>query len=486
VNKILSVIFTIFVVLSTINLNATIILDDTPEMHMMYDAVEYEDKILIIGTALRQKGDKQFFSYLKISALSNDKLTDFNNLYNSNDTIKVYWPPKIIKDSENNLWLNGNGLFKYSNNKWNKFEIVDEHKDLRSYANITFDKNGALWGTATVYSKDYYESLIFKFENNEFTILDKVDVYLKHNKLVTVDDKIYVFNYYSLYNKPYKLDTIYDITEYDIHTNKKIKEYRIPSYEDPELKDVYFSKDYNFVNVINDSIIFILKTSSQFGDIETQQSGYCCDETVLLTNGKFEFLRDKIKYDKNFDVRGLFVSKFKDKILFNSLNNYQNYIIENDFSIREFTNENIIKNSKIIKIRKAISNDIILDVKNSRLMPVKILDFKGQLIIVMNSMLNIYDNSIPLSLEEYNINKEKIIIYPNPVINSISLLNISNVSDISDLSLFDINGIKIKDFNKNEIQDNLLQLNSLTNGSYFLKINFQSNNSKILQFKKNN
>ncbi len=69
--------------------------------------------------------------------------------------------------------------------------------------------------------------------------------------------------------------------------------------------------------------------------------------------------------------------------------------------------------------------------------------------------------------------KTNISIYPNPFKNFITVYNGTSVA-IDRIDIFNLMGQKIKTFNRNEIINNEINVSSLDNGSYILKVHFDN------------
>lgn len=83
-----------------------------------------------------------------------------------------------------------------------------------------------------------------------------------------------------------------------------------------------------------------------------------------------------------------------------------------------------------------------------------------------NGMIYKTTNVEGLSTNDVNIEKKKIKIIPNPATDVILIENTGNIN-IKSLELFDLSGKKIKDF---PINTNQLDISSLSNGNYLLRI----------------
>lgn len=81
-----------------------------------------------------------------------------------------------------------------------------------------------------------------------------------------------------------------------------------------------------------------------------------------------------------------------------------------------------------------------------------------------------------LSNVDFNIDQNRVIIYPNPVND---ILNIESTQSYEGISIFDINGKRVLNF---EGHQKTVNTTSLSNGVYFIKIDFENTNSKILKF----
>src|SRR5690606_38785731 len=83
-----------------------------------------------------------------------------------------------------------------------------------------------------------------------------------------------------------------------------------------------------------------------------------------------------------------------------------------------------------------------------------------------NGMIYKTTNVEGLSTNDVNIEKKKIKIIPNPATDMLIIENTGNIN-IKSLELFDLSGKKVKDF---RINTNQLDISSLSNGTYLLRI----------------
>src|SRR5690606_2080549 len=83
-----------------------------------------------------------------------------------------------------------------------------------------------------------------------------------------------------------------------------------------------------------------------------------------------------------------------------------------------------------------------------------------------NGMIYKTTNVEGLSTNDVNIEKKKIKIIPNPATDVLIIENTGNIN-IKSLELFDLSGKKVKDF---RINTNQLDISSLSNGTYLLRI----------------
>lgn len=474
-------IFILLLFLFVLKSNSNEIIEDTPEMNMMYDIVEYNDSLLIIGTS-NDKIITNGFSNLKISTYYDGKIKDIDTKIDNQSILTVR--PKAIIDKKNSLWVNGNGIFNWINGKWSKFEIEDEYKELRQYSNLLIDKEDYIWGTAHVLAQGKEESIIFKFKNNEFTIVDKSNYLFKYFALKIIDDRIYSFNQFFNSSTPINFNDKFDIYEINSKTHNIINKFNIPVDNDPDKKLEKFPKNYLYVDISNNTEIYICLNQKSILNPYTNQSDNCCNETTIFRNGEFTFLKDKID-NPNINFRSLnFITEFNNKLM---IKNSSIFVVNSDNSILELTKKEIVENSNIIKVRKAIKNEIIYDYTNLLLTPIKFTNYNNQFIILTNSVIFLLNNEIQLGIED-NIKPEKkdIIVYPNPVYTSFQIKNIyDKMEDISSMVLYNNNGSKIKNISKKEIDDNLIDLSGIVNGSYYLEINCVTSNKYIVKFIKN-
>ncbi len=215
------------------------------------------------------------YYYLDSYDISNKKyktgiLDSYNNSYNLQfNKFYNYYDSLLIYRNQNLFILNHDNKKNYINFDYDSTKIASSH-----YISITEDENKNIYilklDNKNVKNKDYdstksnRQMKIFKYNNDEFTLLYSDDDIREAYNITYFENKLYVL---------FKQDTTksFNLLQYDLNTNEKVsKQYYYPTKNDFKninieeesnrlyFKDLFTYKGqlHTYFQVINDSVNF--------------------------------------------------------------------------------------------------------------------------------------------------------------------------------------------------------------------------------------
>ncbi len=397
---------------------------------------------------------------------------------------------KIVFGKNNDLWINGkNSLYHYENNEWREFKIDDSLASIRQYMQMTVDNNNKVFLATYIHvnTPRFMRAEILKFEDGKFEEIYSND---------------YSFSFLNLTSAIFS-SKMECMSNNNIFLVRNVRAVDSAAGE----KDLYIIKPDLTIErkwlMAPDSIIDN-KAVTQIYKESDNKIWFCYDEKTYYPNGtenppvyysaglslyendSWYMMNEKNGFFKSH--RGTYPSiygivktdygkywAFGEKKMFSfdsdyivDTTNWQT-IIENSEYIR--TNVNVWTQEEAYSYLEKTINETTAGTPAYRRM-VKTSD--GTIWIMFNKGL-LKVNPTFLSVQEFQETNESLIVYPNP---ASSELNIS-AENYQRVEIYDIMGKLV--FSQNAAISQI-DVSSLSQGTYYLKIYFQNNSIKNLMF----
>ena len=139
---------------------------------LIYAVEVLNDRILLAGyqvdtTGHFRNGIIKQFKDGKISRLPDS--IDRNGI---NSPIRIHSESKIKCDSLGYIWLTGDVVYKFKDNKWNEIVYKDNYQEIRRYKHIAIDKDNNIWVTASYFvDAKTHKSEVFKIANDNIELV---------------------------------------------------------------------------------------------------------------------------------------------------------------------------------------------------------------------------------------------------------------------------------------------------------------------------
>ncbi len=389
---------------------------------------------------------------------------------------------KIVFDSNNDLWINGMGsIYHYSNNEWNEFKIKDSLESIRKYRLMCIDNDDNVWvaTSAHINTPRFMKSEIFKFDGQSF------------NEIYNVNNSVAFITSYEMQSSPNgsiflakNLTTddtaVQDKNLYIIKPDLTIEKVLLVSPD-----SVFYNKAVSQIYVENDNKIWFCFDEKEYylNGLDNPPS-YSSSGLSLYENQSWYLFNEKNGFEKtsrgNYPpILGIVKTDFGKYWAFGK--NYM-YTFDDSYNVDRISWKDIIENSEFICVYnydydKAYTyleetvNETNTGTPEYRRM-VKTSD--GTIwISFVRGLLKV--NPSFRSVQNFQENNESLIIYPNP---ASSELNIS-VENYKKVEIYDMMGKLV--FSQNTAISQI-DVSSLSQGTYYLKLYFQNNSIKNLMF----
>ncbi len=389
---------------------------------------------------------------------------------------------KILFDSKNDLWINGmSSIYHYSNNEWKEFKIKDSLESIRKYRLMCLDNDDNIWAatSAHINTPRFMKSEIFKFDGQSFN-----EIYNVNNSVAfTTSNEMQCSpngNIFLAKNLTTEDTSVQDKNLYIIKPDLSLEKVLLISPD-----SVFYNKDVSQIYIENDNKIwFCFDEKEYFLNGTNKPPSYSSSGLSLYENQSWYLFNEKNGFEKttrgNYPpILGIVKTDFGKYWAFGK--NYM-YTFEDSYNVGRISWKDIIENSEFIcaynyDYDKAYTyleetvNETNTETPEYRRM-VKTSD--GTIwISFVRGLLKV--NPSFSTVQEFQESNESIIVYPNP---ASSELNIS-AENYQKVEIYDIMGKLV--FSQNAAISQI-DVSSLSQGTYFLKIYFQNNSIKNLMF----
>lgn len=391
---------------------------------------------------------------------------------------QIHW------DSTGSIWVSGNSMFNFKDEKWKVYYVDDVNRFYRTFQNFQVDKFNNLWITTSVENKETGEQIseLYKFSEGIFKLMLKFpnsySFFSRNNGNIIAalpDGRVIVQRNFQSDEediKNGKLEDIYIFNPDETYTRTKLI---TPS------GDAFNAWNKSLAAIIpesNDMIWFTLNYRHY------EDNGYpatCCSGLSLLQNNKW------IPFSEE---NGLFkTSKYSYLPIFQLIKYEENKYLVIGKANQVFIMDNELKLSKIswddilIRPKLIISNNIWNNEKIQDRLNVLATDTVTSTSHTMDIFLSSnYEIIINLSFGLLIVEKDKIrrifdqdvvgdgLVYPNPASNKIY---IRNSEEYDNYIVFDYLGKIVQTGN---LSNSSIDVSNLQQGNYFVRL---TNNSKF-------
>lgn len=440
------------------------------------------NEIYFLGTIPNQSGKSQ---YMTLKKYSNGKIIDIplNIEINGNlEQFKVSAREVLSYDSKGNLYLLGDGIYKYDGNSWSVYRISDEFEKFRDYINIVVSNDDNLWFITQVREEignmvgEYHTKLYRKSNKN-------LDIVYEEKWGATVFDKLYALEngkvvVQKLYNKnnpydskKYNFDsTLYDLWIYDENLNIIYDRIHTPSGEPFNNMNKRIS---SLTSNENGDLLISLKGKQYSTNILGTKYNTCCGgytEKIDMKWQKYDTTYN-FKFNNNmyidFNTHYMLVEK---KILL-----FQNsewavtkpkIFNKSEKSVIDLISKDYYENSYVIT---AINwNNFSLLTEDLDIYCHSIIELEGSLWFINQHFITVipkYNFNKIMNIEE-DVTYHNLLIFPNPVLDEL-FIDDKNDLNITDYKIYDTSG---KLLIKNKFKSKFISVSNLLTGVYFIEL----------------
>lgn len=450
---------------------------------------QFNKDIYFLGTIPNQNG---IYQYMTLTKYSDGKISEIPlELYNNGnlEKFKVSAKDEMAIDANGNIYLLGNGIYKYNGNSWSVFRINDEFENFRKYTEIEISKDNKIWFLTEVRELIGENNMLGEYHTKLYRKSDeKLDLVYQENWGTLVFDKLFalengkvaiqkIYNKVNPYDvKKYNFDsTLYDLWIYDENLNMEYDRVNTPSGEpfnnmnkriisltSNKNSDLFISLQSNFYSVI----------------IPGTKYRQCCGGYAEKIDNKWQ------KYDTSYGFRFLenaynsFSSHYnltENKVLLIKLSesDYPNKIFDKkEKTVIDVKSNEIYMNSSVITVKDweniaMLNEDLHLYCHN-------IIELEDNLWFINQHFIIIIPKSNFDNLMSVEDNKsiDNFIIYPNPVKEELYFEDKISIN-ISSFKIIDNTG---KIVLSNKFNSNNINVSDLTSGVYFIEFFDKYNN----------
>lgn len=390
---------------------------------------------------------------------------------------QIHW------DSTGSIWVSGNSMYNFRDEKWNVYFVDDVHRYYRTFKNFQVDKFNNLWITTSVDNKETGEQLseLYKFSDGKFKQLLKFPIgysYISRNNgniiAALPDGRVIVQRNFQSDEEDVingKLEDIYIFNPDETYTRTKLI---TPSGEAFNTWNKSLTK---IIPESNDMIWFTLNYR------QYEDNGYpatCCSGLSLLQNNKwipFNEQNGLFKSSKNSykSIRQLIKYEENRYLVIGGRNSA--YLMDNDLKLTQISWDDILIKPKLI-----ISNDTIWtkekiddrlnvlakDTITSSIFPTELfLNSKDEIIFnFFFGLLIVEKDKIRRILDKDVVGDG--LVYPNPASNKIY---IRNSEEYENFIIFDYLGKIVQNGN---LSHSSIDVSNLQQGNYFVRLTNKS------------
>lgn len=446
------------------------------------DFCKYKDEVFILSKSIYDKPAVIYHF--------NDNSWNKINLQINDEFIELHSSSRIRVDSNSNIWISSNGMYKYANGSWSKYFVDNNETEERYYTQFIVDKDNNLWIMSGVNNHDdkIFSSELLKYNHNEFDTVFSFKTaasfferngFSKTKTLSYTDyDKIIFQRTFGATQEGLTKDSSFaDI--YIVNLDKTYKRIKSDNALSLEL-DSWVDMNQNITHLYSKfrDEIWVLLSQRMFQlDLNDPKtiiylgsgiSLYKDNEWILFNESNNLTKISKYNYDDMGQILDLHNGKY---LIFGRKNCYSlNY---NSVQLEKLEWSNILDGSKYSKFNKIIEDE-------------KIIKKYHTLSIGENNLLGFHDSFIlnneiwmlfPWGLLQIPLDSftdvtefinEEFLIYPNPADNYIYISGIDNSLNTK-IQIFNSIGSLV--LSEDLVKSEKVDISGLLSGLYFIKYN---------------
>ena len=424
------------------------------------------------------------------------RLPDTINCGNSKFPIVISPSSSINFDSLGAIWVSGNQLLKFSNDRWQAIFVDDSDKTWRTYQQFCIDKFNNLWVATKVYHDTFAQySELLKFDGKKFETVLKFDG--NPFSFLRRGTNVYSNGIAALSDGRVVVHRTLDIHDADVKNGKTEDLYFINqdlSYQRVKLQTPSGSDFDNYNHIVSSifpetdgKIWFCLDYEMLSDTFQTT----CCSGLELLENDVWTALDSKYGFEK---VKAY--PKEVYKAIYRMLRlNKDDFLLLSEDNLYKFSYINRLEKKEWLEVLntpckflipnsqwKASDVDAYLKNLYAATGPIiiggMVLQENGEIWLQLANGILIFNKSIVAGID-YHSTDNPSTIYPNP---ATEILKIRTNSNYSDYQVINILGSKVKE---GFIIDNQIRISDLPNGMYFIKLSMYGTDFIIESFFKN-
>lgn len=429
------------------------------------------EKLVILGRIFSYKKFNNLQPYFNFESnllclYQNEKwemLPEFINPLDSNSRIWGSWIKNtgVHFDSIGNIWVSGRSMYKFNGKNWVEYFIDDEYREHRTYMQFTVDKNNNLWITSVVHSQinNLSRGEILKFDGEKFTIILKTKTWISFSPMTLIPS----LNIATLSDNKIQVFRLYD---YNIETTEE------ENNGGDEL--MTFNQDGTFTTMGLKTVLYEEnKADLEFGKIYPESDKkiwYSLFNTGLSLYEESQWILFDTTYGLKKRLPVLDIKRLNDSIYF-LVSNVSISTITNDYKIMELNRSKLLYNFSYLYPDSYSENTIDLELSRFKdgklfLNQTNIFTIKDKIWIVYSSGIYVIDlnavlNYTSIKNDDNNYNNSKFIDLYNE--GNLNLIKI----EFDRYEIYNLLGIEVLN---GENINNFINISSLQNGIFFLKI----------------
>jgi hypothetical protein len=443
---------------------------------LIYAVEVLDDRILIAGY---QKDTTGFFNHGIVKILQNDELYQLPDSIvrnGKNEPIKIDSESKIKIDSGDNIWLSGDVVYTFRNNKWHEIYFDDKYKEFRRYTQMAVDIYNNVWVTASYFvSKSEHKSEIFRITDDKIELVYQNDfsdglgtIGISNNFIASSDGTVSVFESYVVNEK-----NITDTLRNQFLTISQDKTFeRIPIYHENTSHKYFILKNSGILRESKDKIWFF----NQMKHLPGPDLKVCCGGLTLLENNVWKIFKENdglgktIFYDSQFPVNSL-IKLTNNKYFITGFGFYE---MGEDMILNKLDINKVFDNSLFIPVNPNYNKETLGDgfrgfydtvYLNQLRKPINIVKIDNENNIIIAFQFGIL--KIPVDILSTVDGVESVInlkLFPNPV-NEIITLDFTD--GFNNFTIFDLLGNSVL---TGEIKSKKIDVSSLIRGFYSVRL----------------
>jgi hypothetical protein len=461
---------------------------------LIYAVEVLNDQILLAGyqvdtTGFFRNGIIKQFKDGKIS-----QLPDSIERNGINSPIRIHSESKIKCDSLDYIWLTGDVVYKFKDNKWNEIVYQDNYQEIRRYNLIAIDKDNNIWITASYFvDVKTQKSEVFRIVNDNIELVYQnysssgigTTGGKSHNFYANEDGSISMFERIVVVTKNNLPDTL---RNQHLTITKDFEIFRIPIQFENSSGNEKRVLDNAGIYKENNNRIWYYNRIATWLDSNNNIAG-CCGGLLLHEKDSWIVLNESNGLEKPFFYNSYlpinsFIKMQNDRYFIIGFGFYE---MDEHLIMRKLDINQIFNKSLFIPINPLYNSQSLEDgfrgyqdiAYLSRLYPPinnPTIDKDNNIVVVFPFGILL----IPLDVVSVtdNINStEAILIYPNP---ATGLINLSLSGNFTEFIVFDILGNKVLEGGLNNFQ---IDVSTLSSGYYIIRLNsFDSKVNKYVSF----